>query len=267
MKKAIFQGVITVLLFLGIWFGASQINWVELFNIETKTQKLEEKVSDLILKVIKQTEQEVTNKMVTEYVNTITSYICTQNEIDTNTIKIHIIHNPQINAFALPNGNIVLYTGLLKQADHLNEIAGVISHEIAHVVLNHVTKKLIKEVGLETLISMTTISKGNVEIIAETAKLLSSTAFDRNLENEADAQAVAYMLRANLDPEPFANLLLKISENQGVPEEYLKWINTHPVSTERAAKILDQIKDDNRSFIALYSNEEWDKLKAEFDRL
>ena len=80
------------------------------------------------------------------------------------------------NAFALPGGHLVLYTGLINASDNFEEVTGVIGHELAHIELNHVMKRLVREIGLSALISMTT-GESNPQVVLETAKLLSSSAF------------------------------------------------------------------------------------------
>ena len=78
---------------------------------------------------------------------------------------------------------------------------------MAHCELNHVMKKLIKEIGLGVLISITT--NGNGDMLREALKVLSSTAFDRDLEREADIKAVEYLNNTGVSAEPFANFLYR----------------------------------------------------------
>ena len=78
---------------------------------------------------------------------------------------------------------------MLQAFDNENQLGFVICHEIAHIQLSHVMKKLVKEIGLSVLISMTTGKSGS-GTIQEGLKLLSSSAYDRNLEKEADLKAV-----------------------------------------------------------------------------
>jgi len=122
-----------------------------------------------------------------------------RNNIEKTQIIIHVLNNKEVNAFVLPNGHLVLYSGLIVAAENQEELSGVICHELAHIELNHVVKKLIKEVGLSVLISMTT--GGGTDIIKETAKMLSTTAFDRSMEKKADIKAVEYLVKANINPE------------------------------------------------------------------
>jgi beta-barrel assembly-enhancing protease len=260
MKKAIIQGVIIIVLFLTTWFVLTQIDWVTIFKVQQVTDKTEEKLGDLFWEIFQKTERENKNPFVKSSVDSIVTKICSTNKIDRELIKVHILNNDDINAFALPNGHLIVYSGLIVNSENQEELSGVICHEIAHIQLNHVMKKLIKEIGLSILISMTT-GNSNSEISKETAKMLSSSAFDRILEKEADIKAVDYLVNAKINPEPFANFLYKLSEKENVVTKYLTWISTHPDSKVRAEYIIEYCKDKKSSYESIFSNETWDKLK------
>ncbi|MBP9689255.1 MAG: M48 family metallopeptidase [Bacteroidia bacterium] len=161
----------------------------------------------------------------------------------------------------MPGGHLIIYSGLIQNADNQEELSGVICHEIAHIQLSHVMKKLVKEIGLTALISMTT-GNGSGEIIKETAKMISSSAFDRSLEKEADIKAVDYLINAKINPEPFANFLYKLSVKENETTKYLTWISTHPESKERAEYIIEKIKDNKVKFEKILTTQTWEKLKT-----
>jgi predicted Zn-dependent protease len=262
MKKIIIQGVITILLFIGTWYALTQIDWVKVFEVQKVTDKTEQKLGELFWEVFKKTEEENKNTHVVNSIDSIVTHICKSNKINRETIKVHVLNKDEINAFALPNGHLIIYSGLIYNSDNPEELMGVICHEIAHIELNHVMKKLVKEIGLSVLISMTT-GNGGAEIIKETAKMLSSSAFDRNLEKEADIKAVDYLTTAKVNPEPFANFLYKLSSKEHEATKYLTWISTHPDSKERAEYIIAYSKDKLTDYKPILSNEMWEKLKEE----
>jgi beta-barrel assembly-enhancing protease len=185
--------------------------------------------------------------------------ISSENGIEKQIIKVHIFDNDEINAFTLPNGHLLIYSGLILASDNQEELIGVICHEIAHMQLNHVMKKLVKEVGLSVILSMTTGNSGS-EILNETARLLSSSAFDRKLEKEADIKAVEYLITAKINPEPFANFLYKQSNNDKALK-YLTWVSTHPDSKERAKYIMEIIRYESINYESILSTETWEELK------
>ncbi len=262
MKKTIIQGIITVLLFFGTWFALTQIDWVKVFKVQQVTDKTEQKLGELFWEVFKKTEKESQNPLVINSVDSIVTLICKTNKIDREKIKIHILNKDDINAFALPNGHLIVYSGLILNSENQEELTGVICHEIAHIELNHVMKKLVKEIGLSVLISMTT-GNGGGEVIKETAKMLSSSAFDRSLEKEADIKAVDYLIKAKVNPEPFANFLYKLSDKEHEATKYLTWISTHPDSKERAEYIIEYSKGKLTEYKPILTNKTWNNLKEE----
>ena len=159
------------------------------------------------------------------------------NKIDRKNIKLHIFEKSDVNAFAFPGGRLAVYTGLIRESKNQNELIGVVSHELAHIQLRHVMKKLIKEIGLSVLISIAT-GTGDVAVISDIVKTLTSTAFDRSLEKEADIKAIDYMVNASIDPLPLADFMQRLADEQQMPgSEYLSWMSTHPESADRAAYI------------------------------
>ena len=262
MRKTIIQGSITVLLFFGTWFALTQIDWVKVFNVQKVTDKTEQKLGELFWEVFKKTENESTKAPVVNAIDSIVTHICTSNAIDRKKVKVHVLNKDEVNAFALPNGHLIVYTGLIVNSDSQEELTGVICHELAHIELNHVMKKLVKEIGLSVLISMTT-GNGGPEVIKQAAKMLSSSAFDRSLEKEADIKAVDYLIQAEVNPELFAEFLYKLSDKENDALKYLTWVSTHPDSKERAEYIIEYSKGKTADYKPILSKEKWENLKAE----
>jgi beta-barrel assembly-enhancing protease len=258
MKKVIFQGIAIILLFFTIWVLLYQVDWMTLFRVEKVTKTTEEKLGELLWDVFKKTDREVANPFVVNTIDTLLTRLCNENNIDRNSIHIHVLKKDDVNAFALPGGRIVLFSGLINYADTPEELTGVIAHELAHLQLDHVMKKLIKEVGLSVILSMTT---GSADMVRETARILSSTAYDRNLEREADRKAVDYLLSAGIDPEPYANFFYKLSTREPEAMKYLSVISTHPNLEERATDILEYSRDKHFSPSPLITNQTWEELK------
>jgi predicted Zn-dependent protease len=260
MTRAIIQGTATILLFFGAWFALKQIDWMAMFKVEQATDKTEQKIGELIWEFYKKNEKTIDTPYLVGAMDSIVARICKENEIDVQKIKIHILEKDEINAFALPNGHLVVYSGLILNSDNQEELTGVICHEIAHIELNHVMKKLVKEIGLSVIISMTT-GNGSAEGIKKAAKMLSSSAFDRSLEKEADIKAVEYLTNAKVNPEPFANFLYKLSEKEQESAKYFTWISTHPDSRERAEYIIQYSKKNKVEYKPIVTVDTWKKVK------
>lgn len=242
MKKILIEFLLSVALIAAVWFGLSRVDWMNLLNIEKTTEATEEKIGDLFWKMLKNTEREISTDSIVAQVDSMLTKICKANSIERSSVKLHILLKDEINAFALPNHHLVIYSGLISSCENEAELCGVIGHELAHMEKNHVMNKLVKEIGLSVLISMST-GNGNADVIKEAIRQLSSTAYDRKLETEADLTAVEYLEKAEIDPEPFANFLYRLADDTKQLPRQIYWISTHPESKERAEEIINNIKN------------------------
>lgn len=258
MKKLFFQGITLLSLFFICWLSLAQIQWTNIFKLEKSGKELEEKLGEKLWEVYSQEGREVLNDTIVQSLDSIIHTICQANKIDEESIKLHVLEKDEINAYALPDGHLVVNTGLIKAVDRQEELTGVIGHEIAHIELNHVMKKLAKEVGISMLIS---VSTGNNNGLSEIAKSLSSSAFDRSQEQAADIKAAEYLSKANVSPEHLANFLYKMSLDTPEFLTYLTWINTHPDSQERAEKILNFQEKNLIVNEPILSEKSWEEIK------
>lgn len=240
MNKVFLQGLLLIFLFFGGYFLLAQIDWINFFSVNKIKNSSEKKLGDILWSSIKNSEKECYDTEVIKGIDSIVTKICLANGIDKDDIKLHIIKKDVVNAFAMPDGYLVVYTGLIKEADNAEEVAGVIAHEVAHIKLNHVMKKLVKELGLSMIISATT-GGSDPQAIKSVIKLLTSSAFDRNMEKEADITGVEYLLKAQINPEALAEFMFKIARTDKV-SSYFKWISTHPEGSDRSKYILEYSK-------------------------
>ena len=240
MKKLFVQALVLLLLFFGSWHLLKQINWLGMFPAAKNLgQKAEDKLAILLWENIENTETSISTPAIQKPLDKLLEEICKSNQLPSSELSIHIIQKNQVNAFAFPGGHIVLYSELIKQSDTPEALAGVIAHELAHIQLRHVTQKLIKEIGLSVLVAAGTGSSTAGNIISEAIHTLSSTAFDRAMERQADLQAVTYLMNAGVDGEAFAHFLEKLAqiENENKKQRYPSWLSTHHDSKERASYI------------------------------
>ncbi|MDR3666793.1 MAG: M48 family metallopeptidase, partial [Ignavibacteriaceae bacterium] len=208
---------------------------------------------------ILQTEIVVRDSEITVPVNNLVKDICIANGIKADEIRVYVLKNKQVNAFAMPGKQLVIYTGLLDESRNQYELAGVISHELAHIQLGHVKKKLIKEVGLSTLLSVSGV-KG-AELAKSIVKLLSSSAYDRNLEEEADLRAVTYLKNTGVNPSYLADFLVRLSKKEPPGQKYFSWISDHPGTKERVKYIRHAISNQPLQNRILISSNNWNSLK------
>jgi predicted Zn-dependent protease len=240
MKKLIVLLLFIVLAFGGCYYVYSKINWSGLFGVKKITENLDEQLGDVFWKSYSAEMVEVKDVKIVEPVQQMVRNICSDNNIAPSSINVHVVENKEINAFAMPGRHLVVHTGLIDFADHQEEIAGVIAHEIAHIESGHVVKKLGKEIGLSILMNLTLGDIGG-EVVRNALSTITSTAYDRSLEKEADLKAVDYMIAAKMNPTYLASFLEKLDKQSQTPE-VLQWVSTHPDSKERVRYINEKVK-------------------------
>ncbi|KFF15356.1 M48 family metallopeptidase [Flavobacterium hydatis] len=261
--KTLFRGLTIVGSFFAIWFLLAQIDYITFFKIDKAKSATEKGVGDMIWDQIKNTEDIIVNDSITKTLDKLLDPLCKENGIVRDSLKVHIIQKDEVNAFALPDGHLVVYSGLIEASKNEQALIGVLGHEIAHIENDHVMKKLSKEIGFSVLMSITT-GNNNASIIREVMHTLSSTAYDRALEKDADITSVEYMLKAKIDPAPFADFLYDMSFDKSFGGA-LSWISTHPESEARAKYILEYIKGKKLEKKMILSKEEWDGFKKATD--
>jgi predicted Zn-dependent protease len=253
--KIVLQGLAIVVTVFLIWLGFSQLDYVKAFKVKQNGQDLEQALGEVIWEEIARTEDVVTNDSLVKTLDKLIKPLCEANNIERDSLKVHIIEKDEINAFALPNNHLVVYTGLIADCKKQEALQGVLGHEIAHIEYNHVMKKLSKEIGFSVLLSATTGGKGG-EVVKEIFRTISSSAYDRSLEKEADLASVDYMIEANIDPKPLADFMYEMATESKMPKE-MYWIATHPESEERAEYILEYIKGKKLRSKPTLTEKEW----------
>lgn len=155
--------------------------------------------------------------------------------------EIHVIHDDElINAFAAPGGFLYLSTGLLLAADTCAEVAGVMSHELAHVTERHSAKQVEKSFVGQTLADLF-LDEGLAQDAAKTIwSFLQATTFSREDESEADSIGLRIAWRAGYNPYGLVWFFQQLVEQggSGLPE----FLSSHPASERRVRDVSKEIR-------------------------
>ncbi len=141
-----------------------------------------------------------------------------------------------VNAFAAPGGEIVILNGLLKEARSPDEVAGVLAHEMAHVVERHPTASAIRALGVSILLELVTgDGAGAAAGLAEVGGLLLLFSYSRENEREADRLAQEMLARAGLKTTGLVDFFQRrAGRNSLYDTALLDYFSTHPPSDERS---------------------------------
>lgn len=145
------------------------------------------------------------------------------------------------NAFAFPGGYLVVTTGLIDFVDKDEEkIAGVLAHEMAHVIKRHGIKKLVNQAGPVLVIQAVLGSDaGVISLLANGSLFLSGMSYSRTMEYEADSEAVSILNKAGYSAAGLKGFLVQLKMLQG--SEIPEFISTHPSNEERINKIEEKM--------------------------
>ncbi len=259
MQKVGLHFGIFLCVFFALWWSLSHIPFIELSHIEEFSRNNEEKIGNLIMDVLEESHPEMDGDRAKRLIDSIKDAITIKNELKEKT-TIYILRSDEINAFALPNNNLVIYSALINYCNTPDELAGVMAHELAHIEHHHVSKKLAKEIGLSVLAGAADKNVGSV-IIKQIAQTVTSTGYDRAMERDADESAIVYLSKAGIDPEQLANFLLRLSNEKNNLPKAMEWISTHPDTKDRVADILSLKKNTPLSTTPILNDSDWTYLK------
>ena len=187
----------------------------------------------------------VSDPLVSEYVNRVGQNLVRNSDAKV-PFTIKVIDSDEINAFALPGGFFYVNSGLVLAADEEAELAGVMSHEIAHVAARHATRQMTRG-NLANLASIPLIFVGGgigyaVRSAAGLGLPLTFLRFSRGFEEEADFLGLQYMYKAGYDPQAYITFFEKIqAKEKKKPGTLAKAFSTHPQTPDRISKTQREI--------------------------
>jgi len=192
------------------------------------------------------------------YVNRVGKWVALHSDRADLPWTFSVIDTETINAFALPGGSVIVSSGLLKRLGSESELAGVLAHEIAHVVKRHQLKAIQsgmqadfwKNVGTSVAADRVKIGGGAVGstvgnmakpyILDAAGNLIKDGFFlrplDRGLETEADQLAIVLATRAGYDPYGLVGALQMLAQYKGGGDA-ASVFSTHPSATDRISDL------------------------------
>ena len=186
----------------------------------------------------------VQDAYIQNYVNALGQRIASRTSRADLQWQFQVVNSDVVNAFALPGGFIYVNRGVLTRADNMSEIAGVLGHEIEHVVRRHSVKQMEQaqgaNVGVGILCALTGVCQSGV---AQAAINVGGTAvfakFSRTDEVQADEGGFNNVIRAGISPRGMLTFFQKLlaEEQQSGNGNVSAWFSDHPGTTDRIQDI------------------------------
>lgn len=155
--------------------------------------------------------------------------------------EVNMIDINELNAFCMPGGKIMFYSGLIRQLNLSDdEIAVVMGHEIAHALREHSREQVSQAIAAQTAIDIGTallgMGKASADMAGTVYDALIATRFSRTDESEADRIGLELTARAGYDPRAGVSLWQKMinANSGGRPPEFL---SSHPADSSRVQQI------------------------------
>lgn len=148
-----------------------------------------------------------------------------------------VADSAEVNAFALPAGYIVVYTGLLKAADSVEELAGVLAHEVQHVELRHSLRNLVHSLGWRALLAFA-VGDVSATVWGDLAQQLAAQSYSRDLERQADSAALHSLRQAGFGAHGMLEFFARMAQKEAAGMALLA---SHPAPGERLSSLRQAI--------------------------
>ena len=183
----------------------------------------------------------VSDPEINRYINVLGDQIANLTGRSDLPWRFYVVDSREVNAFAVPGGYIYVNRGLIERTSQMDELAGVLGHEIGHVVRRHSIKQMEKAQGANVGVTLACILTNicNSQVAQAGINIAGGAVFarfSRQDELEADQEAIANTVRAGISPQGIVTMFQKLmSERKSRPGAVEGWFATHPMEEDRIA--------------------------------
>ena len=246
MKKRLWRDfLILLVIFLGVWIF---FTYFPIVDAEVVKETYIDKEKEIKNKLIDLLEYKQADSDTTQILRSLGEL---KHLVSDKDVKYELYYSDshEINAYALPGNMIVINRGIILQCETPEELIGVIAHELGHLKMKHHTDQLLTTLGIELLLA------GSSSTAGEVTKVLTQTAFSRDMETEADDFAIKKLKELGISPSYLAKLFKRMYTKSDMIPEFL---NSHPGMNKRISKFSKyQFEESKLEFTF-----DWQKVKS-----
>ncbi|VCU68550.1 TPR repeat-containing protein YfgC precursor [Pigmentiphaga humi] len=216
--------------------------------------RLEQRLGDAIMVEARRDPTYVDDAELTQYLTGIAQQLSAKAPADTPEIRIFPVRDSSINAFAMPGGYIGVHTGLVVATQNESELAGVMAHEIGHVVQRHIARGMVQQkqdtlIMVAALLAALVAARGNSQApeaalaFGQAAAINSQLGFSRGAEREADRTGFQMLEGAGYNVNGMASFFGRLMQTSGLNESTSQaFTRTHPLSIERMSDMQNRAR-------------------------
>lgn len=232
--RLLWSSVLGVLvgLFVFLWFGSDLIvEWA----VDRIPVEWEQKLGETVYQDFLSKETVLKDGPAVSAVQEMTQRLTEKIPNSPYKFQVSVVQSPVVNAFALPGGYVVVFTGLMNKAESGEEVAGVLSHELNHVLQRHGMARMVKMLGLAAVVGIVLGDQQGVLGLAKQLGMeLATLKFGRAQETEADITGLRLLSDARIAPDGMIRFFARLSEKD---KERVELFSTHPMSAARAERL------------------------------
>jgi len=203
-----------------------------------------------------------TNPQLNEAIEQITDRLSAAAPRHPYTFHIAVANRPELNALAAPGGYIIIFRGLLTKTRRPEELAGVLAHEMQHVLQRHVTKDLLRQASLRVLITIPTGGAGT-GALGEVAATVATLRHSREAEASADREGMRLIQAARIDPQGMIDIFLTLQAESGKVPGMLAYLSTHPGIEDRIRTLKELVAAPRAAPVPLLPGLPWEEVAAD----
>ena len=232
----------------------------------------EKKIAEQIMRDVMSSDEVVADPEIQDYIQNVGMRLASNGPDKTQSFNFFVVRDNSINAFAMPGGVIGVHTGLIIAAKNESELAGVLGHEIGHVVQHHLARMLAQQKN-DSLISMAGMalavlaSRANPQLSMAAMTASSAGAVQKQLdytrihEREADRVGIDILEKSGFDTNAMAAFFETMQKGTRFVEGSAPaFLRTHPVTGERIADVKARVSQSR--FRLLPYSPEFDYVRA-----
>ena len=231
----VLAGVVSIPMFWGIITWG--IPWLATPITALIPVTWERQLGQFIANEIAPPEKQCQDPQLREALETIAETLSQPLQATPYTFTITVVDNPAFNALAAPGGNILVFRGLLKGTHTPEELAGVLAHEMQHILLRHGMRMLVQQISMAFAVAaLSGDASGIMTFGLQAAHTLQTLSYSRGAEEQADEQGLHLLLRAKLDPKGMIAFFDNLKDRHQ-PGPLSQYLSTHPSAEERMSRL------------------------------
>jgi len=178
-----------------------------------------------------------------QYINRVGQSVAATSHRPEMPYEFTAVNEESLNALALPGGPIFITKGMLLQLETEDQLAGILAHEVAHVVARHGAAQMSRQIGMDIVLSAVVRDEAprGAMTVAQVGRQIINLSYSRDQERQSDIAGIDYMVEAGYNPYGMQQVMEMLEQAAGVRS--IEFLSTHPSPENRVQYINARIRE------------------------